>query len=80
MYLFGSPWSRWQIAFKVITPVLHVAFTAAQVRGSIILWKMYRVQCRHAAKTILAGDEGPESDGAYLESHDQPSERAPARI
>ncbi|KAE8137248.1 hypothetical protein BDV38DRAFT_293002 [Aspergillus pseudotamarii] len=43
-FLFGSLWDRWQIAFKVVTPLLHVAFSAAQVHGSVVFWKMYKRQ------------------------------------
>lgn len=44
MYLFGSLWHKWQIAFKVSTPLLHLAFSAAQIHGSFVFWKMYRRQ------------------------------------
>jgi hypothetical protein len=44
MYLFGNLWSKWQIAFKFSTPLLHLAFSAAQIHGSIVFWRMYRRQ------------------------------------
>lgn len=47
MWLFGSLWDRWQIAFKVVTPLLHIAFSAAQIHGSIVFWKMHRRQQRY---------------------------------
>ncbi|KAE8312138.1 hypothetical protein BDV41DRAFT_308498 [Aspergillus transmontanensis] len=43
-FLFGSLWDRWQIAFKVVTPLLHIAFSAAQIHGSVVFWKMYKRQ------------------------------------
>ncbi|KAA8641977.1 uncharacterized protein ATNIH1004_010916 [Aspergillus tanneri] len=46
MFLFGCLWQRWQIAFKVITPMLHAAFSAAQIHGSVVFWRMYRRQRR----------------------------------
>ncbi|KAJ5820373.1 hypothetical protein N7474_005964 [Penicillium riverlandense] len=46
MYLFGSLWPKWQIVFKVSTPLLHLAFSAAQIHGSFVFWKMYRRQQR----------------------------------
>lgn len=46
MWLFGSLWSRWNLAFKVVTPLLHVAFSAAQIHGSLVFWRMYRRQQR----------------------------------
>ncbi|KAJ5167728.1 uncharacterized protein N7482_003322, partial [Penicillium canariense] len=44
MWLFGSLWNRWQIAFKVATPLLHLAFSAAQIHGSLVFWRMYKRQ------------------------------------
>ena len=47
MWLFGSLWNRWEIAFKVATPILHIAFSAAQIHGSIVFWRMYKKQRRY---------------------------------
>ncbi|CAI7604899.1 unnamed protein product [Penicillium pancosmium] len=44
MWLFGSLWDRWQIAFKVATPLLHIAFSATQIHGSLVFWRMYKRQ------------------------------------
>jgi len=46
MYLFGQLWDRWTLPFKIVTPVLHVAFSAAQLHGSHIFYKMWRKQER----------------------------------
>ncbi|KAJ5115274.1 hypothetical protein NUU61_001033 [Penicillium alfredii] len=50
MWLFGSLWNRWEIAFKVATPLLHIAFSAAQIHGSLVFWRMYRRQQRFLAE------------------------------
>lgn len=42
MTMFGLLWQRWEIAFKVVTPLLHIAFSAAQIHGSLVFWRMYR--------------------------------------
>lgn len=55
MWLFGSLWDRWEIAFKVATPLLHIAFSAAQMHGSIVFWRMYKRQLRFI-------QEGKEAD------------------
>ncbi|PSN71415.1 hypothetical protein BS50DRAFT_608307 [Corynespora cassiicola Philippines] len=34
MWLFGSLWSRWTLPFRVVTPILHIVFSAAQIWGS----------------------------------------------
>ena len=54
MYLFGSLWHKWTIAFKVVTPMLHVLFSTAQLWGSWIFWKMYRRQ----TSIVRAYEEG----------------------
>ncbi|KAK6532554.1 hypothetical protein TWF281_006739 [Arthrobotrys megalospora] len=40
MYLFGILWSEWELSFKIATPLLHIAFLAAQLHGTNILRKM----------------------------------------
>ena len=47
MYLFGSLWDQWQIAFKVATPILHIAFCCAQLHGSRIFFIQWRKQARY---------------------------------
>jgi hypothetical protein len=44
--LFGESWSRWELSFKVVTPILHIVFTAAQLHGSRILLSMWRKEKR----------------------------------
>ncbi|KAF7350196.1 hypothetical protein MVEN_01322600 [Mycena venus] len=46
MYLFGQTWSRWTLPFKIATPVLHVAFSAAQFHGTRIFYRMWRKQAK----------------------------------
>lgn len=50
MYLFGSLWERWTMAFKVTTPMLHLLFMSAQLWGTWCFYKMYKRQCRIIAK------------------------------
>ena len=56
-YLFGSLWSQWQLAFKIVTPILHVAFSATQIHGSRIFYFMWRKQ-----KKLLAEQRRIESE------------------
>ncbi|KAM3075832.1 hypothetical protein ACMFMG_007957 [Clarireedia jacksonii] len=53
MYLFGSLWPRWTLAFKITTPMLHVLFASAQLWGSWCFYKMYKKQER-----LIAMKEG----------------------
>ncbi|KAJ5502513.1 hypothetical protein N7463_005387 [Penicillium fimorum] len=59
MWLFASTWDRWRLAFKVVTPILHVAFSAAQIHGSLVFWRMYRQQKRFQME---ADTEAREND------------------
>ena len=60
MYLFGSLWDRWIIAFKIVTPVLHVAFSAAQLHGTWVFYKMWRKEKKAVTeeKSISVKEEG----------------------
>ena len=50
MTLFGQSWDKWAIEFKIITPILHIIFTLAQLHGSRILYSMYQKQKRYLAE------------------------------
>ena len=47
MYLFGSLWDQWMTAFKIVTPVLHIAFSATQLHGSRVFYGLWRKQQAH---------------------------------
>ena len=44
MYMFGILWDRWPLEFKIFTPILHVALSAAQIHGSRIFYIIWRKQ------------------------------------
>ncbi|ELR03121.1 hypothetical protein VC83_05684 [Pseudogymnoascus destructans] len=44
MWLFGSLWDKWTLSLKVATPILHVLFSAAQLWGALIFYKMGKEQ------------------------------------
>ena len=44
MWLFGSLWDKWTLSLKVATPILHVLFSAAQLWGAFIFYKMGKEQ------------------------------------
>jgi len=46
MYIFGILWSRWPLSFKVLTPMLHIAFSTAQFHGTRIFYAIWRKQER----------------------------------
>jgi len=49
--LFGSLWDRWTIEFKIVTPILHCVFTAAQLHGSRAFWEMCKKEDRLCKQT-----------------------------
>lgn len=51
-WLWGSLWHRWTLPFKVVTPILHVIFSAAQLWG---VWNFYKMWLRQ--KTLLRGKD-----------------------
>ncbi|KAJ5705276.1 hypothetical protein N7536_000965 [Penicillium majusculum] len=58
MWLFASTWDRWRLAFKIVTPLLHVAFSTAQIHGSLIFWRMYRRQQRFQREADSESKDG----------------------
>jgi hypothetical protein len=67
MYLFGQLWHRWPLSFKIITPALHIAFSAAQFHGTRIFYAMWKKQERLVAEgrdveKAVDGDEREERD------------------
>ncbi|KAJ7710032.1 hypothetical protein B0H17DRAFT_915550 [Mycena rosella] len=61
MYLFGQLWSRWSLSFKIATPILHVAFSAAQFHGTRIFYRMWKKQER------IIRDQQDEEKGTGVE-------------
>ena len=59
-YLFGSLWSEWKLQFKIITPILHCAFSATQLHGSRIFFILWRKQIRYIRDRydVQAGSQG----------------------
>jgi hypothetical protein len=52
MTLFGQSWDKWDLSFKVVTPILHVLFTIAQLHAARILLAMWAKQ-----KAVVAEEE-----------------------
>jgi len=44
MYMFGVLWNRWPLSFKIVTPTLHIAFSAAQFHGTLIFYRLWKKQ------------------------------------
>lgn len=73
MYLFGSLWDRWTIAFKITTPMLHLLFMSCQLWGSYNFYKMYKRQQRLIDKKEVQGGDLEQQDHAYpIELQEEP--------
>ena len=42
--MFGILWNQWPLSFKIMTPVLHLAFTAGQLHGTRNLYAIWKKQ------------------------------------
>lgn len=51
MWLFGSLWHRWSLPLKVITPILHLLFSAAQLWGAYIFRQLAAEQRQKMDRT-----------------------------
>ena len=71
-YLFGSLWQQWQLVFKIVTPVLHCAFSATQLHGSRVFYRMYKRQCGflNEAEELSGREEGEAGEKAKKENRD----------
>lgn len=51
-WLWGSLWKQWTMPFKIVTPILHALFSAAQLFGAWVFWQLARKEkaCIVAAK------------------------------
>jgi len=52
--IFASVWKHWTLEFKILSPLLHVLFSCAQVFGAWVFWDMARKQVK------LANGKKPE--------------------
>lgn len=62
-WLFASLWQQWTLAFKIVTPILHMLFTCAQLWGAWVFWNLSKKESRKAAgllktKSVMVSEEG----------------------
>jgi O-antigen/teichoic acid export membrane protein len=39
---FADLWNQWRLTFKIAAPIIHILFSASQIYGSVIFWRMYK--------------------------------------
>ncbi|GAB7355494.1 hypothetical protein MBLNU459_g5988t1 [Dothideomycetes sp. NU459] len=57
MTIFGSLWDRWTLELKIVTPILHVLFSAAQLWGAKVFFSMYKSQVRKCVEQRKARND-----------------------
>jgi hypothetical protein len=66
MWIFGTLWEKWNLAFKIVTPSLHVLFTAAQLWGAWVFWIIAKKEARKNQEQIMAQDEEQSMSGMLV--------------
>jgi len=75
MYLFGSLWYQWTTPFKVVTPILHLAFSFTQLHGSRVFFRLWQKQERlRKEKHAGVGDEAAVGGGGGEEAGEREKE------
>jgi hypothetical protein len=69
MYFFGLLWYHFSLGLRISTPMLHIAFSAAQLHGTRIFYMMWKKQ----EKLIRERDDlekapGLPSEGSVVSS------------
>lgn len=72
-YLWGSLWQTWTLEWKIVTPLLHLAFSATQMHGSIIFYKMWKKQRSLIRKEPSDPELAIQRDSSSNDSHEKPS-------
>jgi hypothetical protein len=68
MYFWGWAWHRWTLAFRVVTPILHVIFSAAQLWSAKNFYSMWQEQ-----KKLLEQKQG-DMEKANLDTSEKRQE------
>lgn len=59
--LYGALWNRWTLTMKILIPILHCIFTAAQLWGEYCTWGLWQQEKRKAKMAQVSGDEALSS-------------------
>lgn len=54
-WLFASLWEKWTLPFLVVTPILHLLFSCAQIWGAWVFWNLSKKEARKAAGLLKSG-------------------------
>lgn len=59
--LYGALWHKWTLTMKVLIPILHCIFTAAQLWGEKCTWDLWQQEKRKAKRVQVDGDKALSS-------------------
>lgn len=62
-WLFASLWDQWTLPFKVVTPLLHLLFSCAQLWGAWVFWNLSKKEARKASALIKRGSAVVSEEG-----------------
>lgn len=62
-WLFASLWDQWTLPFKVVTPLLHLLFSCAQLWGAWVFWNLSKKEARKASALIKNGPAVVSEEG-----------------
>lgn len=79
MWIFGTLWEKWNLAFKIVTPSLHVLFTVAQLWGAWVFWIIAKKEARLNQEQFRAQGEEQSMSG-MLVVDDKPIPSAEDRV
>ncbi|KAM3502616.1 hypothetical protein MY11210_009011 [Beauveria gryllotalpidicola] len=65
MFLFGSLWDKWSLSLKITTPFLHTLFSAAQLWG---VWIFYKLGKDQQSKLKKSEEKRPSSGDTAAQS------------
>jgi hypothetical protein len=51
--LYGALWDRWTLTMKILIPILHCIFTAAQVWGEYCTWSLWQQEKRNTKRAQI---------------------------
>lgn len=54
-WLFASLWDQWTLPFRIVTPILHLLFSCAQLWGAWVFWNLSKKEARKARGLIKSG-------------------------
>lgn len=64
-WLWSTLWKQWTLPFKIVTPILHALFSAAQLFGAWIFWKLARKERSKLESPQALGQQETEVLGPH---------------